>query len=110
MGSSGRAPSPGITALAMRSGFGISLPQESGNCPLNSRELVVDHIPQDVYVDPEVFVDEDVPEPGDLLPLDLATASPEIGWEALDGFADDFEVPHHRVDRLVVRGERILRP
>jgi len=39
--------------------------------------------PQDVDVDPEVFVDQDVPEPGDLLPLDLGTASPEICREAL---------------------------
>ena len=64
--------------------------------------------PQDVDVDPEVFVDQDVPEPGDLLPLDLGTASPEICREALDGFADDLEVPHHRVDRHVVRRKRIL--
>src|SRR3990172_9063198 len=51
--------------------------------------------PQDVDVDPEVFVDQDVPEPGDLLPLDLGTASPEICREALS------------VDRMKRRASRL---
>ena len=39
--------------------------------------------PQDVDVDPEAFVDQEVPEPGELLLLDLGALSPEICREAL---------------------------
>ena len=85
----------------------LFLPQETLDGLPERGKLVLDNVPEDLYVDPEVLVNQDVAQSADLLPLDVGATRAELLRQALDCLTDHFEIAHDGVDGLVVRGERL---
>ena len=57
----------------------------------------LDHVTNCIDVDPEVLVNEDVPEPADLRPRDLWVCIGNRCREMIRRFADNLQVPFNRV-------------
>lgn len=62
---------------------------------LESAELVVDDVEDQVRVDSEVLVDDDVAQSGYCRPGNVGQGLTCLGREAAHGFADDREISKH---------------
>ncbi len=69
--------------------------------------LGLDHIPDDIEVQPKVPMRDHIPEPGCLRPVRLGHQGPGLWGEMLRSLADDLQVPDHRIDHHVVRPKRL---
>lgn len=59
--------------------------------------MCFDYIEDNVNVDPEVLVDEDVPEAADLRPGDLRVHIRDLRRQVVHGLADDLQVALDRI-------------
>jgi hypothetical protein len=66
------------------------------DCRFQHRQFVFDHEPYQLQAYAPVAVDEPVAECDDLGPRDIICIA-NGGRQTTGGFADDLEVPHHRV-------------
>ena len=66
------------------------------------RQLVLHDVPDDVHVDAEVIMDENVPQAGYLLPLDLGMAAFRLSGQFLCCLAYYLQVADNRVARTPV--------
>lgn len=62
-----------------------------------NRQLILHNVPDDVYVDAKILMDQDVPQSGNFLPLDFRMVAFGLGRQLLRCLTDDFKVPDHRV-------------
>jgi hypothetical protein len=70
-------------------------------------ELVDDDVPDNFGVNARVFVNQDVPQSGDLLPLYFRGLRSDFGSQVLDRLTNDFEVADDCVNSALVRLELI---
>lgn len=83
----------------------LSRVEQALDCGLQIRQLVLDDIPEDPRVHPKVFMNQNVSQPGDLLPFHARFAVADGLGEVFGRFTNDFKVPDDRVEGLVVTGE-----
>lgn len=87
----------------------VSFAQHAGHSCFQRRQLVLDDIPHDLAVDPEIFVNQDISKPGDLFPVDTGSALASFFGEVFCGFSDYFQISHNRIKSLVVLQEVLKR-
>ncbi len=65
-------------------------------------EFVLDDVPDNPLVDPDIVVNDAVAETRHLGPGDIAMGVLEFLGQLPGRFANDFQIPDHRIDRLIV--------
>ncbi len=67
-----------------------------------SRHFLGNNLPEDVFVDTEVGVDQDVTQAGDLAPLDVGNCAPRINTKLFGRLSNYHEVPNDGIVCLLV--------
>lgn len=71
------------------------------------RNILLDHLPGQLEVYPEAFVNQHVPSSSDVPPRDLRILVPQLLRQALHSLTDDLDAPSNGVLLLDVVGELI---
>src|SRR3990172_3554430 len=66
------------------------------------RDLPLDDIPNDLLVDGRIGMNGDVAEAGDAAPFDFWITVPDLSRNVPCGLAGDLQVPHDRVEGLLI--------
>jgi len=72
------------------------------------RHILLNHLPRQIHVDPEVLMNEDV-RSGNLAPRHVGMLAPEILWKTLHRFSNDLEAACHGILLLDVVGKLLAR-
>jgi hypothetical protein len=72
----------------------LSSRSKEGKSRLEVRQILLKDLPNNLYVDIEIVVDNAISQADDLAPLDLGELSPEILRQAVGCFADDSQISH----------------
>jgi hypothetical protein len=79
------------------------------NSALENRQLVLHRAPYDLRVYPEIFVDKDIPEACDFLPIHVCMLCTNLIRNLLACFSNDFQIADDGVERLLVLGQGLQR-
>lgn len=71
-------------------------------------KIPLDYLPNNLYVDVEIIVDDSIFQPDNFAPLYFRACGHEILRQAIRGFADDFQIAYDGVDGFVVFYECIV--
>jgi hypothetical protein len=71
-------------------------------------EILLNDLPNNLYVDAEIIVNDTIPQTDDFTPLDFGMLGLEILRQAIGGFADDFQITDDRVDGFIVFYEIVV--
>lgn len=76
--------------------------QEPLDVRLQRDELALDDMPDELLVDPDVIMDDPIPQTAHLAPGNIGMPALEFLGQVVRGFANDLQISHHRVDRPIV--------
>ena len=71
-------------------------------------QVVLDHFPSQLKINPKVLVDHDVTSPCNISPWDVWILGPKIFGEPFHGLTYDFEAPNDRVLLFDILGEGVV--
>jgi hypothetical protein len=83
----------------------VCLVQHAGHSCFQRRQLVLNDIPHGLTVDSKIFVNQDIPKPGELFPVDTGSALASFFGEVFRGFPNHLQISHNRIEGLVVLQE-----
>src|SRR5918996_1691610 len=75
---------------------------------LEVRQILLDDLPNNLYINVEIIVNDAISQANDSAPLDLDVLGSEILRQAVGSFADDFQIADDRVDGLIVFYESVV--
>jgi hypothetical protein len=78
----------------MNSSIGHARTSESFD--LRFRQILLDDLPNNLYIDVEVIVDDAISQTDDFAPLDLGMLGSKILRQAVGSFADNFQIAFDR--------------